>query len=145
MSKYKKLSLTFPFNHDIDFWFDCVGGPIEPVFNKDGYYLEIIDKKTSRTWIEKNGEAYLYDTRAYFEYQVLTNEGNNLLDKDIMDALKLLIERRLASKEQRELYYFQDSREACRKTYRNARLHVLKSFKENRTPEEYQNYILRKV
>lgn len=104
-------------------WLECMGHPIEPIFNRNGYYL---DRISGLTWCELNGKAWKYDTRKGFEYLIKASEGNNVLAPDIVKALKLLRLWRQASKKQLEDLYYHECREISRKACRDSQLFVKK-------------------
>ena len=128
--KIKFLPLSFPFNLNKDYWEDCVEeeARITPVFNKNGYYL---DRETNQTWLEINGEAWTYQNREDFDYEIATHEENNWLDKDVFNALKTLSKAhpRILTKKQSLILYYEECRYSHRKTYRDSRLLSLRKRK----------------
>lgn len=61
---------------------------IEPVFNKNGYYL---DRKTNKTWVEINGTAWIYSNSQFFKDQLEIYCGSNRLSNDKFSMLSGLI------------------------------------------------------
>lgn len=129
--RYKMLPLDFPFNEHPKFWWTCLinNEKIEPVFNRNGYFL---DRKTGRTWLEIDGQAWIYRDRIDFEYRLRTSRGNNRITEDIFVALALLIKVRLASPKQKQLYKTEEDIRLLRLTYLSARLAAYKFLKECR-------------
>lgn len=93
MARCKKLSLPTVFerrNHPLyaKDWQACVGLPTEPLFHKDGYYL---DRFSGTTWVEFDDRAFLYRDRATFEYELTISQGNNRIEDRVYKALMTLI------------------------------------------------------
>lgn len=127
-NKVKVLSITFPFNYEKKFWIDCLKetDKIRPVFNRNGYYYDRISKKT---WLEINGEAWLYSSKEHFLYDLCTNEGNNRISSEAFDAIGLLIEQGLADKKLKKIYYTEKDTRLLLETSRSAKIAGLRARK----------------
>jgi hypothetical protein len=122
--KIKVLPLSFPFNYRKEIWEDCVKeeNRITPVFNRNGYYL---DRISGKTWLEIDGEAWLYKTREGFEYSLKISEGNNRIHPDCMKAIKVLISHKIAPKSLREKYRIECDRISIGQVYKESSLAAL--------------------
>lgn len=100
---YKMLPLDFPFDLSRRMWGDCVEEryKTEPVFNRNGYYL---DRYFGVTWLEINGEAWLYGSREDFQYRLDHSDGNNRIHDDLYKAIGVVIKNRLSDKKLKKLY-----------------------------------------
>lgn len=129
-NRYKRLGLSFPFLHGKAFWYECVdeSNQITPVFNLNGYYL---DRRTGKTWLEINGEAWYYQSQKSFLYRLkLESAKQNRLDKEVIKAISILSKYRLATKNQVELLSYEQQVHTLRNIFLNARLHGIKIFKK---------------
>lgn len=103
MCKIKVLPLTFPFSCEKGYWDNCVEekNRITPVFNRNGYYL---DRMTKKTWLEINGEAWIYSDKEYFDYNLAVSEGNNWMEDRCYNALQIVLENGLGNTKLREIF-----------------------------------------
>lgn len=117
-SRYKVLPLPFPFTQEKDFWEECVReeDSMQPVFNRDGYYL---DRYMRQPWLEIDGKAWLYGNRQGFEYDLAVSKGNNWLEQHVIDAIRVLIVNKLASQKLKKIYWIELDKRRVRKTYRH--------------------------
>lgn len=131
-TRYKKLGLRFPFTLDKDFWEECVeeSNRINPVFNSNGFYY---DRLTQKVWLEINGEAWYYNNKAHFLYDLnLETAKQNRLHKDVINAIEILQKYRFVSKRQSDLLHWEYNVQMIRKVHLDSRLHaisILKKFK----------------
>lgn len=111
--QYKVLQITFPFNQEKEFYLECLENKekIPPVFNRNGLYL---DRKSGKTWLEIDGEAWLYSNRKDFEYYLKTCTANNRIHPDCMKAIKILIDNRMAPKSLKTKYFLELDRITAR-------------------------------
>ena len=94
--RFKVLPLTFPFDAPKEWWKDCVEtkDKIEPRFNRDGLYF---DRQTRESWLEIDGEAWLYGAPEYFLHELAMSDGNNRMEECVFQALKTLRNHRVFS------------------------------------------------
>lgn len=92
--------------------------PIEPVFNRDGFYYDRLDK---RCWIEYKDKAYQYGDPEDFLYSIRVVYLNKLMSKECMKSIKLLISEGLAPRELKQKYQDQCDYEEIRNSYRMAK------------------------
>lgn len=106
--RYKVMPMPYHFEYDRRTWHDLISeeNRIEPVFNRNGFYL---DRQTRLTWVEVNGEAWLYLSFDAFRFDLLHNDGNNRMNNHIFEAIKTLIDARLADKRLKELYKIEET------------------------------------
>ena len=106
--RYKVMPMPYHFLYPRRTWHDLISeeNRIEPVFNRNGFYL---DRQTQQTWVEVNGEAWLYLSFDTFMFDLLHNDGNNRMDPHIFEAIKTLIDARLANKRRKELYKIEEN------------------------------------
>jgi len=97
-------------------WRSCVEEEkrIEPRFNRNGFYL---DRQTKETWVELNGQAFLYLGYEGFKSDLEYSEGNNRLHDDAFQAIKILIDYKLADQRQRKLFQIEADRRCLRVQY----------------------------
>lgn len=105
-NRYKKLTLDFPFNNTKECWENCIKNctKVPSVFNSNGFYF---DRLNNLTWLEVNGETWLYSDRKWFNYnlEMQEREGYKVLSEDIFSKLDSLIKSGLISyKRDKELY-----------------------------------------
>ncbi len=62
---------------------------ITPVFNRNGFYL---DRETKLTWVEIDGEAWIYLQENHFLYSISHNKSNNRMHPDAFDAMKVIVD-----------------------------------------------------
>lgn len=91
---------------------------IEPIMNRDGIF-----KRGQKCWFEVRGQAFTYPLETFnFEYSLVDLPS---LSQQQMAALKMVVDTKMATKEQRALYH--------RLMYRienlNSRLEIYKSQK----------------
>jgi hypothetical protein len=111
----KVLKLDYWMLHDGEF--DTLLGSArypatDPVFNRNGIYLD-----KDRCWCEVNGKAYQYDAKMFkYELRLLDVERYNVHD---LAALRTICATKLATKDQRQLYWdirnMLDARDAYRR------------------------------
>ena len=97
--------------------------PVPPKFNRVGIYYDKPD-----CWFEINCKAYSYPVRE-FEYTLSLHEVARLNNRQA-EALKEAIVQKVATKEQRALYYRYCDAMAIRETGRNASKHRIQFDKE---------------
>jgi hypothetical protein len=126
--KIKVLELPLWVSNDLDM--DCSSGTldrefdkIEPLFNRDGYYLinnkYIVIECTGRAWECKNQEG---SVRAfYWELEDAEYEGINILSKAESDAIYTLMKIKLASEKQISIFRRDYSRRANNLTMKRMR------------------------
>lgn len=85
--------------------------PIDPVFNRNGYYY---DRMAKRAWIERDGKAWVASASS-FEWDLKYNDGEPRLESRVYDAIKVLMEEGLADKQLRVLY--------CQESHARSRWH----------------------
>lgn len=134
-SRYKKLALDFPFLDHKDYWEDCIKNctKIPPVFHSNGFYM---DRLSKLTWLEINGEAWLYSDVKWFNFQLemQEREGHKVLSDEVFERLDYLVKRRYISyKRDKELYnlwYHERCYKDTNKVRRDSSLYCYKSRKE---------------
>ena len=124
-SRYKVLPLPSLFSYPEDMWgcerkdFLQEKKRIPAVFHRDGLYLE---RKTGLTWIEFQGEAYLYGDKEWFEYNLDHSVGNNRLHPIAYEAIQTILSFRLGDKRLWKLYLVENQMRALRSIHVNTTL-----------------------
>ena len=90
----------------------------QPIFRRDGIYM-----CGALCWFEVNGKAFNHP-RKDFIHALNTANGGELSDEK-MQALREIIKVGLATKQQRQAYYFADHAKECRDIYRMTRKRML--------------------
>jgi hypothetical protein len=94
---------------------ECAPKTIPLVFNRDGYYCI-----GESCWFELNGIARLYEANSFkYDLSVL---NHTLLSKKEEAALKILVKNKIANKQMKKLYFFDQECKALHETVRLARL-----------------------
>lgn len=73
---------------------------IEPVFHRDGTYL---DRETGKCWCEEKGRAFEYDKPMFF-YELSMLNAKEMTNEEV-EGITKICKTKYATKEHRELYY----------------------------------------
>lgn len=77
--------------------------PIDPIFNRNGYYY---DRMAKRAWIERNGKAWVTSASG-FEWDLKYSDNEPRLEPRVYDAIEVLIEAKLTDSRLWVLYYLE--------------------------------------
>jgi hypothetical protein len=83
--------------------------PIEPVYNRNGYYYDTISNKC---WFESDGDAFEMN-KDQFIFELKIKNHKPLIHKE-REAIKILISSKLASKNLKEILYMDNLILECR-------------------------------
>lgn len=93
---------------------------VPPSFKRDGIYLQ-----GKKCWIEVCGRAFQYDV-ASFKFELGIRKAEKFNDKQIA-ALREICRQKLATRQQCMLLIDIDNAIQSKQTYRQARMHFLKT------------------
>jgi hypothetical protein len=99
---------------------DCLV-EIEPVFHRDGTYL---DRETGKCWCEEKGRAFEYDKPMFF-YELSMLNAKEMTNEEV-EGITKICKTKYATKEHRELYYRHRDMMGLRKSKREVELWNLK-------------------
>jgi hypothetical protein len=96
----KFLPLSFPFTTNRRFWNNCVKeeNKISPRIFRNGFFF---DRKTGETWIEINGEGWLYGSKEFFMWDLSHSSGNNRMQDRDFCAITVLIQDKVINQKSR--------------------------------------------
>jgi hypothetical protein len=119
MIKFKVLPLMFPFSADKAWWGNIKLVETIPFFDRDGFYL---DRYDNSVWFEKEGRAYLYGSREWFEQELYILD-DKVMDDRLFEALRTLISFRRATKKQTKLFLLEDMKRSVARLSKESKLY----------------------
>jgi len=97
---------------------------IQPYFNKDGVYF-VQDNDRKCIWFEVDGEAWVINDERYFKNKLNILNASEYNKRQI-NALTIVREQNLATKEQMRLLYYRFVYNTSRNVGRSTRLFLMK-------------------